>query len=73
MRAVKQIKQAEEAGIDIRTLKIEQPVIDSGFIPCKYCGRKFNEISHEKHERICANVVNKPKFDVKKNNRKKFA
>ena len=65
MKAIKLLKEAQEKGIDIRTLPPPPPSENLDFLACKHCNRKFKPDSHEKHEKICANVTNKPTF-VKK-------
>lgn len=61
MRAMKEYNQAQKDGVDIKTLPPPPPMENPDLIQCKYCDRKFNEVAHEKHEKICQNVRNKPK------------
>lgn len=61
MKYIKQMKAVEEKGGNIRDMPPPPPSLNSNFKECPYCARKFNPESHEKHIKICKNVVNKPK------------
>ena len=61
MKYIKQMKEVEENGGNIRDMPPPPPSQNANFKECPYCARKFNPESHEKHIKICKNVVNKPK------------
>lgn len=56
MRYMRKLKQVEEAGGDIRMVAPPPPSSQPGLVPCKYCGRKFREEAHARHEGICQRV-----------------
>ena len=57
----KQMKIVEERGGNVRDMPPPPKADYSHLKECPYCGRKFNQEAHEKHVKICKNVVNKPK------------
>ena len=67
MRYMRKLKKVEEEGGDIRMIAPPPPSSQPGLVPCKYCGRKFREQAHGRHEKICTTVFggkkgkNKPK------------
>ncbi len=60
MKYIRQMKQVEEAGGNIRDMPPPPPSANVDYLMCPYCSRKFNPEAHEKHVKICKNVVNKP-------------
>ena len=62
MKYMRQLKKVEEAGGDVRSVKPPPSMnTNSDFKECKICGRKFNDNAYERHAKVCANIVNKPK------------
>ena len=53
MKYMKKLKKIEEEGGDIRQLAPLETAENPDLVPCKYCGRKFREAAHERHEGIC--------------------
>ena len=56
MRYMRKLKKVEEEGGDIRDIAPPPPSVQPGLVPCKYCGRRFREQAHGRHEKICQNV-----------------
>ncbi len=61
MKYMKTLKKAEDQGIDIKTIAPPPCSINPDFLECKHCGRTFNPKAHFRHEKACANIINKPK------------
>lgn len=53
MKYNRMMNKAQKTGADIRSLPVAPPVVDSSLVPCSGCGRKFNEVAHAKHEKLC--------------------
>ena len=34
----------------------EQILVQQALFPCRQCGRKFNEVALEKHQKVCKTV-----------------
>ena len=56
MRYMRKLKKVEEEGGDIRSIAPPPPSVQPGLVPCKYCGRRFREQAHGRHEKICQTV-----------------
>ncbi|CAD8047216.1 unnamed protein product [Paramecium primaurelia] len=57
----RQLKKIQEEGGDIKQLGPPPVSLNSNYIQCPYCQRKFDPSKADKHISICQNVVNKPK------------
>lgn len=66
MKYMKKLKEVEEAGGDIRMLAPPPTTENPDLVPCKFCGRKFREAAHERHEGICQKVFGGKKGPTKK-------
>jgi uncharacterized Fe-S radical SAM superfamily protein PflX len=66
MKYMKKLKEVEDAGGDIRMLAPPPTTENPGLVPCKFCGRKFREAAHERHEGICEKVFGGKKGGAKK-------
>lgn len=66
MKYMKKLKQVEDAGGDIRMLAPPPTTENPDLVPCKFCGRKFREAAHERHEGICQKVFGGKKGPTKK-------
>lgn len=60
LKAMKQIKQIQQKGGNIRDLPPPPPSNYDHYVPCKYCGRKYAAEVAERHIPKCANIINKP-------------
>lgn len=65
MKYMKKLKEIEQKGGDIREIAPLESEENPDFLPCKFCGRKFREAAHARHEGICQKV-----FGGKKNVKK---
>ena len=65
MKYMKKLKEVEEAGGDIRMLAPPPASENPDLVPCKFCGRKFREAAHERHENICQKVFGGKKGPAK--------
>jgi hypothetical protein len=61
LQYIKKINQAEKNGINIKNLPPPPVSKNNGFLKCDYCERTFNPTAHERHVKVCQNVLNKPK------------
>jgi hypothetical protein len=66
MKYMKKLKEVEDAGGDIRMLAPPPKSENPDLVPCKYCGRKFRDAAHERHENICQKVFGGKKGPTKK-------
>lgn len=67
MKYMRELKKAEEKGIPLKDLPPPPKSRNPGFLECDNCGRSFNPTAHERHIKVCANIVNKPKMLLRKN------
>ena len=60
MKAMRQIKQFEQKGGNLRDLPPPPPSNYDHYVQCKYCGRKYAADVAERHIPKCAGIINKP-------------
>lgn len=61
MRYNRKVQKAEKEG-NLQNLPPPPKSRNPNFLECKSCKRTFNPQAYERHVKICANIVNKPKF-----------
>lgn len=60
MKVMRQIKNFEAKGGNLKDLPPPPPSNYDHYVQCKYCGRKYEASVAERHIPKCANIVNKP-------------
>ena len=56
MQYMRKLNKVEAEGGDIRELAPMPSTENPDLIPCKFCGRRFREAAHERHQGICERV-----------------